>query len=132
MKRYAALIDAPLRCGVRLVAVRQAPGADRLLVDTEQRTLEAVNVVVAMPVFNEAGEPLPLFPRAQAYTLLELGAPGRRRYRCRISRGTHRRTVDGKYKLDEMITRGVGLDELNGAFEAVVAGEVKRSVVVCR
>src|SRR5256714_3066787 len=38
--------------------------------------------------------------------------------------------MDGKYKLDELITRRVGLDELNGAFEAMVAGEVKRSVVV--
>lgn len=40
MEHYAALIDAPLRCGVRVVAVRQAPGSDRLLVDTEQGTLE--------------------------------------------------------------------------------------------
>jgi len=38
--------------------------------------------------------------------------------------------MDGKYKLNEMITRRVGLDELNGAFDAMVAGEVKRSVVV--
>ena len=38
--------------------------------------------------------------------------------------------MDGKYKLDEMITRRVGLDELNGAFEAMVHGQVKRSVVV--
>jgi Zn-dependent alcohol dehydrogenase len=40
--------------------------------------------------------------------------------------------MDGKYKLDEMITRRVGLEELNGAFAAMVAGEVKRSVVVYR
>jgi Zn-dependent alcohol dehydrogenase len=40
--------------------------------------------------------------------------------------------MNGKYKLDEMITRRVGLDELNGAFDAMVAGEVKRSVVVYR
>jgi len=40
--------------------------------------------------------------------------------------------MDGKYKLNEMITRRVGLDELNGAFDAMVAGEVKRSVVVYR
>jgi Zn-dependent alcohol dehydrogenase len=38
--------------------------------------------------------------------------------------------MDGKYKLNELITRRVGLDELNGAFDAMVAGEVKRSVVV--
>jgi Zn-dependent alcohol dehydrogenase len=40
--------------------------------------------------------------------------------------------MDGKYKLDEMISRRVGLEELNGAFDAMVAGEVKRSVVVYR
>src|SRR5687767_9838866 len=40
--------------------------------------------------------------------------------------------MSGKYKLDELITRRVGLEELNGAFEAMVAGEVKRSVVVYR
>jgi S-(hydroxymethyl)glutathione dehydrogenase/alcohol dehydrogenase len=38
--------------------------------------------------------------------------------------------MDGKYKLNEMITRRVGLDDLNGAFDAMVQGEVKRSVVV--
>jgi S-(hydroxymethyl)glutathione dehydrogenase/alcohol dehydrogenase len=40
--------------------------------------------------------------------------------------------MDGKYKLEEMISRRVGLDELNAAFDAMVAGEVKRSVVVYR
>jgi S-(hydroxymethyl)glutathione dehydrogenase/alcohol dehydrogenase len=38
--------------------------------------------------------------------------------------------MSGKYKLDEMITRRVPLDELNQAFDAMLAGEVKRSVVV--
>jgi Zn-dependent alcohol dehydrogenase len=38
--------------------------------------------------------------------------------------------MDGKYKLNEMITRRVGLDDLNAAFDAMVHGEVKRSVVV--
>ena len=57
MERYAALIDAPLRCGVRVVAVRQAPGSDRLLVDTEQGMLEAVNVIVATDPFHS-----PLIP----------------------------------------------------------------------
>lgn len=57
MELYAALINAPLRCGVRVVAVRQAPGSNRLLVDTEQGTLEAVNVVVATGPFHS-----PLIP----------------------------------------------------------------------
>src|SRR5438105_12535790 len=36
----------------------------------------------------------------------------------------------GKYQLDEMITRRVPLTELNEAFDLMLAGEVKRSVVV--
>jgi len=35
-----------------------------------------------------------------------------------------------KYKLDELITRRVPLRELNEAFDLMVQGEVKRSVVV--
>ena len=38
--------------------------------------------------------------------------------------------MSGKYKLDEMITRRVPLTELNQAFDSMLAGEVKRSVVV--
>src|SRR5947207_14182723 len=38
--------------------------------------------------------------------------------------------MSGKYRLDEMITRRVPLEELNNAFELMLAGEVKRSVVV--
>src|SRR5204862_431299 len=38
--------------------------------------------------------------------------------------------MDGKYRLDEMITRRVPLEELNNAFDLMLAGEVKRSVVV--
>ena len=38
--------------------------------------------------------------------------------------------MSGRYKLDEMITRRVGLSELNNAFDLMLQGEVKRSVVV--
>jgi S-(hydroxymethyl)glutathione dehydrogenase/alcohol dehydrogenase len=38
--------------------------------------------------------------------------------------------MTGKYKLDELITRRVPLRELNEAFDLMVQGEVKRSVVV--
>jgi len=38
--------------------------------------------------------------------------------------------MSGKYRLDEMITRRVPLEDLNAAFDAMLAGEVKRSVVV--
>ena len=53
--------------------------------------------------------------------------------------GGHQRTdvpmlidlyMSGKYKLDEMISRRVPLGGLNEAFELMVQGEVKRSVVV--
>ena len=53
--------------------------------------------------------------------------------------GGHQRTdvpmlidlyMSGKYRLDEMITRRVPLEDLNAAFDAMLAGEVKRSVVV--
>jgi S-(hydroxymethyl)glutathione dehydrogenase/alcohol dehydrogenase len=53
--------------------------------------------------------------------------------------GGHQRTdvpmlidlyMSGKYRLDELITRRVSLKELNEAFDLMLAGEVKRSVVV--
>jgi S-(hydroxymethyl)glutathione dehydrogenase/alcohol dehydrogenase len=53
--------------------------------------------------------------------------------------GGHQRTdvpmlidlyMSGKYRLDELISRRVPLGELNHAFDAMLAGEVKRSVVV--
>jgi S-(hydroxymethyl)glutathione dehydrogenase/alcohol dehydrogenase len=53
--------------------------------------------------------------------------------------GGHQRTdvpmlldlyMSGRYKLDELISRRVPLGELNHAFDAMLKGEVKRSVVV--
>jgi S-(hydroxymethyl)glutathione dehydrogenase / alcohol dehydrogenase len=38
--------------------------------------------------------------------------------------------MTGKYRLNELITRKVPLTELNHAFDLMLAGEVKRSVVV--
>jgi S-(hydroxymethyl)glutathione dehydrogenase/alcohol dehydrogenase len=38
--------------------------------------------------------------------------------------------MSGKYRLDELITRRVALIELNPAFDLMLKGEVKRSVVV--
>ena len=38
--------------------------------------------------------------------------------------------MSGKYKLDEMITRTLPLEELNHGFDMMLAGEVKRSVIV--
>ena len=53
--------------------------------------------------------------------------------------GGHQRTdvpmlidlyMSGKYRLNELITRKVPLEDLNHAFDLMLAGEVKRSVVV--
>jgi S-(hydroxymethyl)glutathione dehydrogenase / alcohol dehydrogenase len=53
--------------------------------------------------------------------------------------GGHQRTdvpllldlyMDGKYKLDELISRRLPLGELNHAFDLMLQGEVKRSVIV--
>jgi S-(hydroxymethyl)glutathione dehydrogenase/alcohol dehydrogenase len=37
--------------------------------------------------------------------------------------------MQGKYKLRELISRQIGLDELNHAYELLERGEVRRSVV---
>ena len=37
--------------------------------------------------------------------------------------------LDGRLNLDDMVTRTLGLDELDEAFRAMLAGEVIRSVV---
>jgi Zn-dependent alcohol dehydrogenase len=36
---------------------------------------------------------------------------------------------EGKLKLDELISRRIGVDEVNDAFRAMEAGEVARSVI---
>jgi len=50
---YASTIQAPLRCGVRVTALRAKPGTERLVVESDDATLEAVNVVVATGPFQE-------------------------------------------------------------------------------
>jgi len=37
--------------------------------------------------------------------------------------------MDGKYKLRELISREVELEDLNNAYDRLIKGEVKRSVV---
>ena len=53
--------------------------------------------------------------------------------------GGHQRTdvpllidlfMDGKYQLKELVTRRLPLAELNHAFDLMLRGEVKRSVIV--
>jgi putative flavoprotein involved in K+ transport len=55
---YAALIDAPLRCGVAATALRQAPGSARLIVETPSHLFEAKNVVIATGPFQLPVDPL--------------------------------------------------------------------------
>jgi S-(hydroxymethyl)glutathione dehydrogenase/alcohol dehydrogenase len=38
--------------------------------------------------------------------------------------------MDGKYKLKELISRRLPLEEINRAFDLLEQGEVKRSVIV--
>ena len=37
--------------------------------------------------------------------------------------------MDGKYKLRELISREVDLEDLNDAYDQLIKGEVKRSVI---
>ena len=38
--------------------------------------------------------------------------------------------LDGRLKLDELVSRRITLDEVNDGFDAMKAGEVARSVIV--
>ena len=61
LEQYAASFHAPLRCGVRVTAVRQQPGGDGYLVEAEQVSFSARNVVLATGAF-----PKPKLPTASA------------------------------------------------------------------
>jgi putative flavoprotein involved in K+ transport len=59
LEQYAAFFHAPLHCGVRATAVRQQPGGEGYLVEAEQVTIKARNVVVATGAY-----PKPKLPTA--------------------------------------------------------------------
>ncbi len=61
LEQYAASFHAPLQCGVRVTAVRQQPGGDGYLVEAEEMTFAARNVVLATGAF-----PKPKLPTASA------------------------------------------------------------------
>lgn len=61
LESYAAAIPAPLRCGVRVTALRPKPDSNRLVVETDNAVLEAANVIVATGPFQE-----PMVPRFAA------------------------------------------------------------------
>jgi putative flavoprotein involved in K+ transport len=54
---YARRIAAPLRCGIRVTALRQSMGRGRLTVETDHFTLEADNVIVATGPYQEPWVP---------------------------------------------------------------------------
>jgi putative flavoprotein involved in K+ transport len=57
LERYAASFHSPLHCGVRVTAVREHPRGDGYLVETQQLTLAARNVVLATGAFPKAKLP---------------------------------------------------------------------------
>ena len=59
LEQYAASFHAPLQCGVRVTAVRQQPGGDGYLVEANNLTFEARNVVLATGAY-----PKPKLPTA--------------------------------------------------------------------
>jgi putative flavoprotein involved in K+ transport len=52
IEQYATLIEAPLRCDHRVIALRPSNVADRLQVETARENFEAINVVVATGPFQ--------------------------------------------------------------------------------
>jgi putative flavoprotein involved in K+ transport len=52
IESYAAFIQAPLRCGVAAIALRQTPDSTRLIVETQANLFEAKNVVIATGPFR--------------------------------------------------------------------------------
>ena len=61
LEQYAASFHAPLQCGVRVTAVRQQPGGGGYLVDAEEITVKARNIVLATGAY-----PKPKLPTASA------------------------------------------------------------------
>jgi putative flavoprotein involved in K+ transport len=57
---YAAHVRAPLRSGLPATALRQKPGATRLIVETSANRFEAKNVVIATGPFQAPVAPLPI------------------------------------------------------------------------
>jgi len=67
LESYAASFNAPFQCGVRVSSVRQQPGDESYLVESEQMTFEARNVILATGAF-----PKPKLPKASAALPLDI------------------------------------------------------------
>jgi putative flavoprotein involved in K+ transport len=71
LERYATLIEAPLRCGLAVNALRQSSASDHLLVETEQGpSFEASNVVAATGAFHEPQ--IPTFTNSLPVELIQV------------------------------------------------------------
>lgn len=57
IEAYARSIDAPVRCGADVVALRQDDSSNRLLVETRDAVIEASHVVIATGPFQGAAVP---------------------------------------------------------------------------
>jgi len=67
LEQYAASFHSPLQCGVRVTAVRQQPGGNGYLVEAEEMTFAAANVVLATGAF-----PQPKLPAASAALSMDI------------------------------------------------------------
>jgi putative flavoprotein involved in K+ transport len=54
---YAEFIRAPIRCGVRVISLRQKPGSARFEVQTDGAVFEAANVVIATGPYQQPSIP---------------------------------------------------------------------------
>jgi putative flavoprotein involved in K+ transport len=57
IESYAAVIRAPLRCGVAVTSLRQKPGSTRFQMQTEDAEIEAANVVIATGPYQKPSVP---------------------------------------------------------------------------
>ena len=58
LEQYAASFNAQIQCGVQVTAVRQQPGGDGYIVEAEERTFGARNVVLATGAYPKPKLPL--------------------------------------------------------------------------
>lgn len=72
IEEYAKRIKAPLRCGIRVMALRQSMETERLVVETIPFTLEATNVVVATGPYHEPS--IPIFSASLPSTVYQVTA----------------------------------------------------------
>jgi putative flavoprotein involved in K+ transport len=76
IESYAAVIRAPVRCGVSATSLRQRPGSARFLIQTDDAEIEAANVVIATGPYQQ-----PAIPRAIEHAMCGVFQVHSSRYR---------------------------------------------------